>query len=324
MDVDGDEHIQLRALSSRAFSVAAVPAYEDTIVAEAVRAVIDDLDGRPSFDAVADFADRVPIAVMSAVIGVPRELREPFRACSEDVIAFLDTATPENRDRARTALARMSADLTEVIAATRARPDGTLIGQLVTGTGSKGPLTDEEILRHIGLLIPAAIDTSNRLLANVIACLVTRPTLLDQVTADPRLVPGVVDETLRFEPPIHSTVRIWTGTEVCGVTLPRGALITVLLASANRDRAVFADPDSFDPTRDASRHVSFGAGRHRCMGRAMAQVEVVGAITALLRRCPGLRLAPGAGTAITGTAFRSPTTLPLEYTPTEHPHLERP
>lgn len=319
MDVDGNEHTQLRSLSSRAFSVAAVPAYQHTIVADAVRTVIDDLHGRSCFDAVADFADRVPIAVMSEVIGIPQELREPFRACSEEVIAFLDTATPDTRVRARAALARMSTDLADVIAAARAHPDHTLIGQLVTGTGPSGPLTDEEILRHIGLLIPAAIDTSNRLLANVIACLVTRPALLEQVAADPGMVPGVVDETLRFEPPIHTTVRIWTGSEICGVAIPRGALITVLLGSANRDPAVFAGPDTFDPGRDASRHVSFGAGRHRCMGRTMAHVEVVAAITELVTRCPGLRLAPGADAAITGTAFRSPTTLPLHYTPLEKP-----
>jgi pulcherriminic acid synthase len=313
MDVEGTEHARLRSLTGRSFAAPAVPGHLEELVPGAVHGVIDALAGRGRADFVADFANEVPIRVMSRIIGVRAEDVAAFQSCTDAVIAYFDSATPERRRSAVTAWAGMRALLHRRLDELRPAPDGSVIGQLLAATAEGAEVGDDEIVRQIGLLIPAAIDTSNRLLANVLHILCSRPGLLRQAYAEPALLDGIVEETLRFEPPIHSTVRIWAGGELLGADVPRGSLLTVLLGSANRDPEVFTDPDVFDPRRAANPHLSFGAGRHQCMGRRMALAEVTTALRILLERCPGLRFAEPRPDPVEGFSFRSPATLVLQY-----------
>ncbi|GAA0679568.1 cytochrome P450 [Kitasatospora atroaurantiaca] len=314
MDVEGSEHARLRSLTGRSFAAPAVPGYLEELVPGAVHQVIDGLAGRGRADFVADFANEVPIRVMSQIIGVRTEDVAEFQSCTDAVIAYFDSATAQSRRAAVSAWAGMRGLLHRRVEELRPAPDGSVIGQLLAAAAEGAEVDDDEIVRQIGLLIPAAIDTSNRLLANVLHILCSRPELLHQAYADPDLLDGIVEETLRFEPPIHSTVRIWAGGELLGTEVPRGSLLTVLLGSANRDPGVFADPDVFDPLRPgAARHLSFGAGRHQCMGRRMALAEVTTALRILLERCPGLRFAQPDPDPIEGFSFRSPATLVLQY-----------
>lgn len=313
-DVDGAEHVKLRSLTNHSFSASAVPGYLEDLVPSAVHAVVDALGEAGTADFVPAFANAVPIRVMSRIIGLrPADVPE-FQRCSDAVIAFIDSAEPPARRAAVAAWQRMQVLLHARIAELRPAPDASVIGRLLAAAADGADVDDAEIVRQVGLLIPAAIDTSNRLIANALHVLCSRPELLREVYARPELVDGVVEETLRFEPPIHSTVRIWGGGELLGTDIPRGSLITVLLGSANRDPAVFPDPDAFDPHRPAAaRQLSFGAGRHQCMGRRMALAEVRTALRILLERRPGLRFADGPPQPVEGLSFRSPAGLLLSY-----------
>ncbi|WP_457032982.1 cytochrome P450 [Kitasatospora sp. P5_F3] len=313
MDVDGREHARLRSLTNRSFAAPAVPGYLEDLVPNSVHRVIDGLGGSGRADFVAGFANEVPIRVMSQIIGVRTEDVAEFQSCTDAVIGYFDAATPDTRRAAVTAWAGMRELLHRRVDELRPAPDGSVIGQLLTAAAEGAEVADDEIVRQIGLLIPAAIDTSNRLLANALHVLCAHPELLERAYAEPELLEGIVEETLRFEPPIHSTVRIWTGGELLGTEVPRGSLLTVLLGSANRDPEVFPDPDVFDSERPAARHLSFGAGRHQCMGRRMALAEVITALRILLERCPGLRFAEPHPDPIEGFSFRSPTKLVLAY-----------
>jgi cytochrome P450 len=313
MDVDGDEHTYLRSLTNRSFSASSIPGYLEELVPGMVHEVIDEFAGEARIDAVAQFANQVPIRVMSQIIGVRPDDVVEFQSCSDAVIAFLDTGGAEPRRVATVAWERMRTLLHRRIAELRRAPDESVIGQLLTAAAEGHGVDDDEIVRQVGLLIPAAIDTSNRLIANVLQVLCHRPELLAQVVAEPSLVPAVVEETLRFEPPIHSTVRIWGGGELLGTELPRGTLLTVLLGSANRDPDVFAEAERFDVSRPANvRHLAFGAGRHQCMGRRMALAEVVTALTILFQRCPELRAADSGPDPVEGLSFRSPARLAVD------------
>ncbi|CCH17916.1 cytochrome P450 [Micromonospora lupini] len=316
-DVEGEEHVRLRALTNRSFSASMIPGYLDDLVPAAVRGVLDDLDaaaGDGPADYVTGFANAVPIRVMSRIIGLRPADVPQFQSCSDAVIAFIDSADPVRRRAAVAAWARMRALLHSRVAELRPAPDDSVIGQLLSSAAEGADVDDDEIVRQVGLLIPAAIDTSNRLIANVLHTLCARPELMAQVAEDGNLVEAVVDETLRYEAPIHSTIRIWGGGELLGQDIPKGSLLTVLLGSANRDPAVFPDPDTFDPGRPGNqRLLSFGAGRHQCMGRRMALAEVTTALRLLLERRPGLRFADATPSPVQGLSFRSPATLRLAF-----------
>jgi cytochrome P450 len=313
MDVDGAEHTRLRSLTNRSFSASAIPGYLEEIVPGVVHAIVDELAGSAVIDAVSQFANQVPIRVMAQIIGLRADHVRDFQTCSDAVIAFLDSASAESRRAAMEAWGRMRVLLHERIAQLRPAPDDSVIGQLLAASSEAERVDDDEIVRQVGLLIPAAIDTSNRLIANALHTLCRHPEILRRVRDEPEHVAAVVEETLRYEPPIHSTVRIWGGGELLGTELPRGTLLTILLGSANRDPEVFAEPDRFDPWRPGNtRHIAFGAGRHQCMGRRMALAEVTTALTILLQRCPDMCAVDGGTDPIEGLSFRSPARLLLE------------
>lgn len=312
-DVEGEEHRKLRALTNHSFTATAIPGYLEQLVPAAVHEVIDEIpDGQA--DLVAHFASRVPLKVMSQIIGLRRADLPTFADSSDAVIAFLDTPTPECRRAAFDAWSTMRVLLHDRISELRPSPDESVIGQLLTASADGADVDEDEIVRQVGLLVPAAIDTSNRLIANVLHVLCGDPELMARAVANPATVPDVVEETLRFEPPIHSTVRTWLGGELAGVDVPRGSMLTVLLASANRDPAVFSSADTFDTERPGGqRHLSFGAGRHQCMGRQMALAEVTAAVTLLLERCADLRFSTTCPEPIRGHSFRSPARLDLDF-----------
>lgn len=312
-DVEGEEHRKLRALTNHSFTAAAIPGYLEHLVPGVVHDVVDRLpEGRA--DLVADFANAVPIRVMSRIIGLQVQDLPAFQTCSDAIIAFLDVPTRPRRSEAFAAWERMRTLLRVRIDELRSQPDDSVIGQLLSAGAAGADVDDEEIVRQVGLLVPAAIDTSNRLLANVLHLMCSDRDAMATACNDPATVAALTEETLRFEPPIHSTVRTWLGGELFGVDLPRGSLLTVLLASANRDTSVFRDPDRFDLSRaPAERHLAFGAGRHQCMGRQMALAEVTTALTILLERCADIRFATDDPEPVRGHSFRSPARLVVQY-----------
>src|SRR5690242_13471801 len=152
--------------------------------------------------------------------------------------------------------------------------------------------------------MPAGAETTSRLMGSMLFALLTEPARLERVRADRTLVPWVIEETLRWETPVLFVARQATrATEVGGVPVPEGGIVSAVIASANRDETHYPDPDRFDLDRRADDHLSFGFGRHFCLGYHLAKTEARAALTAVLDRLPALRLDPvAAPPRITGLA----------------------
>jgi cytochrome P450 len=176
-------------------------------------------------------------------------------------------------------------------------------------------LTDDEIFAFCCLLLPAGAETTYRSSSNLLCGLLTHPDQLAAVRADRDLLPRAIEEGIRWEPPLTGIIRFsLRDVEVEGFSIPKGAVVNLSLASANRDETKFEHPDEFDVFRSTRQHVSFALGPHTCLGMHLARMETAVALTTLLDRLPGLRLdADADDVQIAGVAFRSPRSLPVVF-----------
>jgi cytochrome P450 len=178
-----------------------------------------------------------------------------------------------------------------------------------------GPLAEEEAISNAAVLMFGGIETTEGMIANALLHLLSSPAQLAPVLADPGLVPAAVEESLRLEPAAAVVDRYATaGTRLGGADIRAGDQVTVSIAGANRDPAVFADPDVFDVRRaNAGRHLAFAHGPHFCLGAHLARLEAQVAVGTLLARLPRLRLDPGYPSAPRGLVFRKPPALRVRW-----------
>jgi len=316
VDIDGEDHRRLRIALSDAVNVRKNELYRQTIIRPTVTRIAGRLQGGVSQDWVTEFCDLIPLSIMSRIIGIPDEDFDFFKRVCAPIIAYLDFATPDTKSAGTGAMRELVPYLKDLLARLDREEiaDETIISSYLEQRRTQGQPSMEEIVRHVSLLIPAAIDTTNRLIANCIWMLCDRPELQAHLRATPAAIPGFVAEILRYEPPIHTTLRMAAAeTEVLGVQVPAGAAVTVNLAAAGRDPALFDDPDRFDPTRAPSNRVlSFGAGKHQCVGKNLATLEVCDVVEIVLATFDDIAFDPAAPRPrITGTAFRSPPVMPI-------------
>ena len=309
IEMDGKEHTRHRALISSIFTARAIDALERVIVS-LVHERIDTFAGAGQADLVAELTTIFPVQVIAHIVGVPHEDYARFMRWSLDLIAFSKDAA-----KGRAASDRLHEYLAPVVRARRAAPRDDVISKLVTGTVEGVGLTDEEVISFLRLLMPAGAETTSRLMGSMFFALLTEPDRLERVRADPALVPWAVEETLRWETPVLFVARQTTrAADVSGVTIPEGGMVSAVVASANRDEAHYADPDRFDLDRRADDHLSFGFGRHFCLGYHLAKMEARTVLAAVLERLPAVRLDPDApAPRITGLAFRSPQALRVRF-----------
>jgi cytochrome P450 len=209
------------------------------------------------------------------------------------------------------AFAELAASLREVIAA----PGSAALLAQVAGPRGQAPLTEEEAISNAAVLMFGGIETTEGMIANALLHLLSSPAQLTQVLADPGLVSAAVEESLRLEPAAAVVDRYATSdTRLGGAVIRAGDQVTVSIAGANRDPAVFADPDTFDIRRpNAGRHLAFAHGPHFCLGAHLARLETQVAVETLLTRLPGLRLDPRYPSAPRGLVFRKPPGLRVQW-----------
>jgi len=307
VEMDGREHTRHRALVQQAF----VPKAMDAIVPVMESLVAELLDAAARerrVDFVEGFTERFPVQVIAHIVGVPRADYARFQRWTIDLVGFV-----KDPDKGRAAAAALAEYLLPIVHARRAEPCDDVISRLVSGTVEGAGLTDDEVINFLRLLLPAGAETTFRLIGNMLFALLTERTLYERVRADRSLVGWAIEETLRWETSILFVGRESTrDTELRGVPIPAGKMVFALLASGNRDEDHYPDPDRFDLDRHADDHLSFGFGRHHCLGYHLARQEAAIALNALVDRLPNLRLDPDApAPSITGLAFRSPKTLPV-------------
>jgi cytochrome P450 len=302
LEMDGREHGRHRALVQPAFVPKALDGLEP-LLEEIVHELLDAIAREPRADLVAEFTERYPVQVSAHMLGIPRADHPRYQRWAMALMGF-------TRDfaRAEAASAEVGSYLLPILEARRTAPRDDIVTRLVQGTVDGERLSDEDVVSFLRLLIPAGAETTFRLIGNMLVALLTERDRLERVRADRSLVSWAIEETLRWETSIVMLSRETTRpTEVRGVALPAGALVSVVLGSANRDEAHYERPDEYDLDRRADDHLAFGFGRHHCLGYHLARLEVRVALTAILDRLPNLRLDPDSPPpAITGLAFRSP------------------
>jgi len=310
IEMDGKEHTRTRALISAVFTSRGLDALGPTVAA-IVERLIDGFARAGEIDLVSRFTTIFPVQVIAHIVGVPPTDYAKFMRWSLDLIAF-----SKDREKGRAAADTLHDYLLPIVRARRAEPRDDVITRLVTGRVDGVGLTDDEVISFLRLLLPAGAETTSRLMGNMLFALLEEPEgRLERVRADRSLVPWVIEETLRWETPILFVARETTRpTEVGGVEIPVGNFVSAVIGSANRDEGHFPRPDRFDLDRRADDHLSFGFGRHFCLGYHLAKLETGIALGALLDRLPGLRLDPSAPPPhITGLAFRSPQSLRVRF-----------
>jgi len=305
--MDGKEHTRHRALVQQVFAPKGLDGLQpvlDSMLGE----VIDGFAGDRRADLVQQFTERFPVQVMAHMIGVPRADYPQFQKWAIDIIGFV-----KDYPRGYDAAAAVREYLLPVIAARRAAPTGDVISKLVTGTVDGQGLSDEEVVSFLRLLLPAGAETTFRLIGNMLVALLVERDRWERVRADRALVPWVIEETLRWETSVLMVSRQTTcPTVIRGIDIPADEMVSVNIASGNRDEDHYENPDVFDLDRRADDHLAFGFGRHHCLGYHLARLEARLALSAMLDRFPDLRLDPDAPPpTITGLAFRSPKALPV-------------
>lgn len=290
--VDPPDHTRLRRLATPALGRARVEALR-----EPIQAVVDHLlDGLAAHsgavvDLVSEFAFPLPFTVISELLGIPEADRRPLGDAFTTLLA--PSAAPEPAPEAVAASAHIVGYLSELLARKRAKPGVDLTTDLVQAADRAGALSEQEMASTLFQLIVAGHDTTTSLIGNGMVALFDHPDQHAALNADPALLPGALEEFLRWDPPSpHATFRYTTQEVPLGdVIIPAYAQVIVSLAAANRDPERYRDPDAFDIARGDASHLAFGHGIHHCLGQRLARVEAMIAFRSLLTRFPGIRLA---------------------------------
>ncbi|SJZ31328.1 hypothetical protein SAMN02745126_00174 [Enhydrobacter aerosaccus] len=289
---DPPRHEKLRKAIAKYFLPQEIARLHPMIM-QRVEELLDGFRGRDRVDFIEAFAFPLPARVISDLFGVPRERVEDLRKWSENLKDFvaLARATPDKYDRASAAANDMVTFFRETLHDHRRNPRDDLTGRLLeAGIGPEG-LSEDEMVSTLILLLFAGHETTASLLANGLYWLLRNPASIEALRRNRSLIPGAVEEMLRYEGPAQTVTRIATEDLRLGdADIRRGQRVFVALNSAARDSTVFADPDLFKVDRPVNRHVAFGLGIHFCLGAPLARLEARIAFDRLLSRLPEIRL----------------------------------
>jgi cytochrome P450 len=284
-------HTRLRGLVLRAFTSRRINSLAPQIAALA-NGLIDRFDG-PEIDLLPAFAERLPVVVIARLLGVPEAMSDQLLAWSHAMVAIYQARRDRGVEERANAAARDFADFLRAhVAARRASPSDDLITELIAAEAAGDRLDTEELIATCVLLLNAGHEATVHAIGNGVAALLAsehRPAeIFDGATA----TAAAVEEILRFDPPLHLFTRFaLADIEVFGHRFRRGDTVGCLLAAANRDPALAAEPDRFDPGRPPVPHLAFGIGIHFCVGAPLARLELATALPILFARLPRLRLA---------------------------------
>jgi len=304
IQTDPPEHERIRRQLTWHFGPPHSPGRVDAMLTDLHKIVTSELDdiaakvrsGTTRFDIVDDFAYPFPVTVICRLLGVPREDEPRFQAMSDALIKAgepISGGIAERRRRAELALADLGQYFSELLNARHGEPGDDLLSGLLSGDGPEAPMAREQVLSNASLLLVAGHETTVNLITNGMLTLLRHPEVLERLRTDePDFAARVVEELLRYEPPVHylSSRSTLDDIEVAGTTIPQGSQVNLVLAAGSRDPDVVPDPDRFDPDREHNEHMGFGGGVHYCFGAPLARPETQIALTELARRLESPRL----------------------------------
>lgn len=309
---DPPDHTTLRRLVNKAFSPRRIEQLEARIAAHATD-LVTRVRARGACDFATEVAGEMPLFVICEILGVPRDDRRMLYALTERMFGS-DIPDPQEAFRDGMAAAeQIRAYGAELGRRKAAAPEEDIVSDLLAAEIEGRRLTDGEFQAFFMLLFNAGADTTRSLLCFGLALLLERPETLARIRKDPSLLPAAIEEMLRFESPVIQFRRTATqDTELGGRTIKAGDKVVVFFCSANRDEAVFANPDHFDITRTPNDHLAFGYGTHFCLGAPLARIESKHVLAEVLRQLDDVE--PAGPLVPTRTNFiRSVRRLPIRF-----------
>jgi cytochrome P450 PksS len=290
LDLDDPDHMRLRALVSKAFTPRIIERLRGRIEA-LCEELLDAMERERGTDLVAGYALPLPATVIAELLGVPAEDHARFHRWSNRLVSV---SSGRDMLRALPAALAFVRYLRNLVERRRADPQDDLITALIRVEEAGDKLSEDELLAMAFLLLVAGHETTVNLIASGTLALLEHPEQTARLRRDPSLVKPAVEELLRYTSPVEMATERYAreDAEIGGRRIPRGELVLAVLGSANRDERHFEKPDVLDLARDPNRHLAFGRGGvHHCLGAPLARMEGQIALSALLRRFPGARLA---------------------------------
>ncbi|MEU0673980.1 cytochrome P450 [Streptomyces sp. NPDC006172] len=318
--LDPPEHDRLRRMTNRPFGPPHSPHRVDGMRGELrdiVSGLIDGIKEPGRIDLVDQFSYPFPVTVICRLLGIPREDEARFHSWADTIAASLDPdpdADPTQRGKeSHEARMQLGMYLAGLIEERRKKPGDDMLSALATAKGEDGAMTTMELLSTAALLLIAGHETTVNLVTNGMLTLLRHPDVLERLRADPRLAVPIVEELLRYEPPVQLVPQRTTvaDIELHGVTIPKGASLWLVLAAGNRDPRRFDDPERFDPDRRDVQHLGLGSGIHSCFGAPLARLEAQFALAELARRLVNPRLLEDPPPYRRNAVLRGPRHLPI-------------
>ncbi len=290
--IDPPKHLRIRRLLQKGFTQDVLNSFRPS-----VQQIVDELlaQGMPGgkLDMMSDFAYSLPVRVVCAMLGVPDRDHATFVQWMDELAMFLGNAssTVEAARQAKEALDKLTNYFRELVPERRNHAGQDLLSILVRAEEEGDVLSEEELYAQCVFFLFAGHETTSNLIGNGLWCLFRHVDQFELLRTQPSLVPGFIEETLRYEGPMQYTFRMARRDfDLLGHTIKKRQVLVFLFGAANRDPEVFADPDTFDITRQKNTHLTFGYGLHHCIGAATARMEADIAFSTLLQRLSNLRL----------------------------------
>ncbi len=314
LQVDPPEHAKYRRFLDPLFGPKRMQALEPD-ARKLVNELIDKFESRGHCDAHGEFAEPLPSGMFLALMGLPMDDLPKFLQWRDDTIR--PDVPPGDMEAAAKVRDRAGHEINEyfkaMMAERRRNPDESLMSTVAHGEVDGRPMTDEETLGTLHLLLLGGLDTVTATLDCTLAFLAQHPEYRQRLIDNPDLAPAAVEEMLRHQSPVMMVVRVVKeDAELGGVELKEGDHVSVLIGGANSDTEEFDKADEVIFDREANRHLAFGAGPHRCLGSNLARVELQVALAEWHRRIPDYRLADGAELSFS-PGIRQTTPLPLVW-----------
>jgi len=306
ISMDGPEHHRYRQLATPAFRSRAVERYEHSDLAALAHELVDAIDDTGEVDLVTTYSERLPYLVITRLLGMPRDREDEFHQWAIGLLRFAQD--PAN---ARRCVEEVTRYLAPVVEARRREPREDVISELVRAEVDGRHLTDDEIYAHVRLLFPTGGETTHGALGNLLYALLRHEGLWEELAGTPAAIRGAVEEALRWETSVAVLPRMAAPTPITfhEVEMPANSWVLFGIAGANRDPAVFPDPDRFDPARACEDQLTFGPGHKSCPGMHLARKNLEIAVAVLIERFPKLHLIDPDEAEPRGVAPRGPVAL---------------
>ncbi|MCY4070567.1 MAG: cytochrome P450 [Chloroflexi bacterium] len=290
--MDPPDHTRVRSLVHKAFVPQVVEGLRDS-VHQIVNELLDGVAEAGEIDVMGDLAYPLTASVIAELLGIPTEDRIRFRNWSDNINGFVGAAhvTTRRAELAQGSMLELMDYLHDLLEQRRQSPRDDFVSGLIAVEEEGDRLNEEELLALGVLLLFAGHETTANQIGNAVLALLRNPEQLQKLQREPTMINDAVEELLRYDSSVQRLGRVATeDIEICGKPIRQGEFIAAMLGAANRDPAHFAEPDKLDIEREQNSHLSFGYGKHYCIGAPLARLELQIVLSTILSRFPCLRL----------------------------------